>query len=1004
MKGFKAIFAVCLALVGIGGAWADDSGDAARAATRRDATNTVTTTRKKTTKPATSQNTVSRSTDTVHKPVQTLRERTTTPRATTSISNVSRTSDPDAKSISARTTTTVASRATSAKKTPISTANIAHTANSATTRAKSATMPASPVRTSAARRASVARATANTPETSELRDAFMQSNNKQCREIYYTCMDEFCANKDSQLKRCACSSRLNEFDGVKRQLETAEEKMLDFSQRLLTVSMDAEDAAALNVATEGELAFNQKDTSKSQKILDEITKRLNTKFTDDSFDRNLTAISLSLNEDAAFDNVDSLMGASTTLKTGTELYAAAIPVCREMAAEVCTPEQLSIAESGYQMMIEQDCNTVKKSYQSQADAAREKIRESGALLDISRLNVYQDKNSDDILTCKSKMLEMLTDNSVCGKNMYKCLDTTGQYIDPSTGEAFLTVNLANLANLITRPTGNKTWTNMPGNEKFVSYLNSKKKFLAPAMEHCQNISDYVWTAFIEDALAQIKLAQDAKLEEVRQSCTTLTTQCLTDTAKSIEEFDARALSTFGVMADITVNAMCADVKNACTALLEITDGDTDWVGGMTEIATDNTYETILKTCREVGRACIIQTCKSISGNFGLCENIETSVNRKAIVNRTSCWQDVLDCVAQAPDESINRIMEQLSERQTIIAPRSTDSIPPYAFYKTMYGYDSDITISNETPNTNTCIESTDMNCVYDICAADGECNDPESKDCKICRIAEQIWGNCEVAPTTELKKDNYHNKIVIPKDKTSTLLSWFALNTGTDKMVDSCRDTTCGVGYRLNAISNTCMPESTFANDGASCQTSERFTTEGNEVNCCTSGNEDSFGNCCDTNAYATKINYINESNKYIAYGDDATTLGDHRNVCTPQDVGNVVATFEIPEDSDNPYYLPGMNVLICMGKVSYDDKTDQYPSGQTVKCDGRFIVLHQRDGVYYTPDTYDASYPKQTYKREDGNTTCTLTYDATTGWHWTSSTETSCSSKIGAGHTVTYQ
>ena len=810
-------------------------------------------------------------------------------------------------------------------------------------------------------------------------------------------MDEFCANKDSQLKRCACSSRLNEFDGVKRQLETAEEKMLDFSQRLLTVSMDAEDAAALNVATEGELAFNQKDTSKSQKILDEITKRLNTKFTDDSFDRNLTAISLSLNEDAAFDNVDSLMGASTTLKTGTELYAAAIPVCREMAAEVCTPEQLSIAESGYQMMIEQDCNTVKKSYQSQADAAREKIRESGALLDISRLNVYQDKNSDDILTCKSKMLEMLTDNSVCGKDMYKCLDTTGQYIDPSTGEAFLTVNLANLANLITRPTGNKTWTNMPGNEKFVSYLNSKKKFLAPAMEHCQDISDYVWTAFIEDALAQIKLAQDAKLEEVRQSCTTLTTQCLTDTAKSIEEFDARALSTFGVMADITVNAMCADVKNACTALLEVTDGDTDWVGGMTEIATDNTYETILKTCREVGRACIIQTCKSISGNFGLCENIETSVNRKAIVNRTSCWQDVLDCVAQAPDESINRIMDQLAERQTIIAPRSTDSIPPYAFYKTMYGYDSDITISNEAPNTDTCIKSTDMNCVYDICAADEKCTDPDSTECKICRIAEQIWGNCEVVPTQELTA---HNQIKKPIKNQSTLLYWFAMNTGTDKMLDSCRDTSCGPDYFLS--DGICVSKKDRGQEGDSvCQGSNRIFTQDNEFNCCNASHQDTFGNCCNSES-PTQINSYNPSlSPYYVSGESNIT--GNANICTPSNTASIVAMFNI--NAGDEYYLSGTNALICLGTIGYENQTTTFPSGQTVKCNGQYIILNTNTGIYYPPkEMYNSPLqPVQSYKRDYGATTCTLTHTDNT-WTWSSDTTTQCTTDQSTNHNIKYQ
>ena len=194
-----------------------------------------------------------------------------------------------------------------------------------------------------------------------------------------------------------------------------------------------------------------------------------------------------------------------------------------MAAEVCTPDDLKIAESGYQMLIEQDCNTVRKSYQSQIDQARTQVFESSALLDISRLNTHQERNSDDILTCRRKMLEMLSDSTVCGENMGKCLDISGRYIDPTTGEAFLTNDLSNLASLLTRPTDNQTWTSVPGNERFVIFLNSKKKFLEPAMENCQNISDYVWDEFLDDALAQIKLAQDAKLEEVRLSCTTLTT-------------------------------------------------------------------------------------------------------------------------------------------------------------------------------------------------------------------------------------------------------------------------------------------------------------------------------------------------------------------------------------------------------------------------------------------------------------------------------------------------
>lgn len=836
----------------------------------------------------------------------------------------------------------------------------------------------------------------------------MNANHKECREIFYNCMDEFCANKDTQLKRCACSSRLHEFDSVKKQLDAAEEKMLDFSQRLLTVSMDAEDAAALNIATEGELAFNQKDTSESKKILDEITDKLNTKFEDDSFDRNLTAISLSLNEDAAFDNVDSLMGASTTLKTGTALYGAALPVCREMAAEVCTPDQLSIAESGYQMMIEQDCNTVKKSYQSQTDSARAKILENSALLDMSRLDKYQDKNSDDILTCKRKMLDMLSDTSVCGENLSKCLDTTGQYIDPSTGEAFLTVNLANLTTLITRPTANQTWTDMPGNERFVQHLQSKKKYLEPAMEHCQDIADSVWNGFIEDALAQIKLAQDAKLEEVRQSCTTLTTQCLSETAESLSDFDARALSTFGVIADTTVNAMCADVKNACTALMGATgDGQTDWAGGMTEIATDTTYNTIIQTCREVGRACIIQACKSISGNFGLCENIDTSVNRKAIINGTSCWKEVLDCVADAGADSIERIMTQLVESNDI-SDESTDT-PAYSFYHELYDYTKDgilyeamaSSTNSKYDEYNCSISGTEnspeiMRCVYDQCVAKRECtsaSDTTTK-CKTCRLAERIWGHCELPPSRNLMNESAHNTIVAPSDANeTTLLYWFALNTGTETLADSCRDTSCGPGYILDPASNTCFSRGDFTNDGLLCKDPEkRLETVNGETNCCET-DKDSWGNCCGTNGTRQSITIPTTSGYY----PDGVTSGESMNICIPS--GQTVQYVLTFNPSNPAYYgtINSQNLLVCLGTVSGSNTSDTYPSGDTLSCSGRYLLINTDTGMYFGPEYTNAQLttsPVLSYIRNDGATVCTLKYDTTAQtWYMEKSGDGDCSS-----------
>lgn len=846
-------------------------------------------------------------------------------------------------------------------------------------------------------------------------------------------MDEFCANKDSQLRRCACSARVSEFDGIQNQLDQIEDKLLDFNQRLLTVNMDKEDAMAISQATEGEIAFLQEDTSASKELLDEISEKLNTTFDTSSFDANLAPISLSLNRDAAFDSVDSLAGASTTSLTGTSLYSAALPVCREMAMEVCTADELDIVESGYQMAIEQDCNTVAKAYQTQQDLAREKIREGGALLDMSRLNTYQERNSDDLLTCKKKMLDLLTNTAVCGDDLGKCLDISGQYIDPSTGEAILTPNLVNLSTLITRPTGDQTWTNAPGNDRFVKYLESKRMFLESATENCEEIADSVWDGFLEDALAQIKLAQDAKMEEVRQSCTTLTAQCLTDAADSLEDFDARALSIFGVAADKTAKQMCAQVQSACVAILDTVDGGMEWGTGMTEIAADKTFDTILQTCREVGRNCIIQSCKSIAGNFGLCDDIDTSVNRKAIINRTACWGEVLNCVADAGDDTIEQITTLLMRDGTM----SEDG----TFYHYLYGQDlSNAILKGQCIDTVSDDGNTKITpyCIHDVCASecgtysDGKYSNQNSAACRRCRLAERIWGNCESAPNTVLSDINAHNKIHKPITNASgddTLLAWFAKNTNTQDAIDSCRDTTCGPGYIATYDPDTgatyCISESDVSDDGETCplDSNWRFYVNGDPdtgyTNCCKAG-RDSFGNCCMGNLQ-TKIDGVdfNASGPYWNTGhtDDyiPKLTGDppagiipdgygDTGLCLPLNSGFVVST-PYPSKDSEPVFL------FCVGGAALGvsaSATVTHPDGRQFRCMdksgnlGKYVFI-TKDGKYVTPvythnypegSEYDMntySYPSVSYNQEDGNK-CRQISDASNNMvKWVTSEGTPC-------------
>ncbi len=1010
MKGLRLFFSTCFALLAFQAVAVNVAPSASRTTNRRPTS--TTTTARTAPQQSTRRSTTSRVANT-----QTIRQR---------VSN----STPENRALHTRTATTTPAR-------------------SITTRAATTISPrtATPTNVTSATRTNTRltnrgrSATESVPHQSPTDQDIVSRDPKKCREVFYGCMDEFCANKDAQLKRCACSTRINEFKGVQQSLNTVEEKLLDFGQRLLTVSMDKEDAAVLNQATAGELAFAQDDTSKSKKMLDEIAKKLNTSFNDSNFDQGLNAISLSLNTDAAFDSIDPTAGASTATKSGTALYSAALPVCREMAQEVCSPDELSIAEGGYQMLIEQDCNTVKKSYQAQSDTARAKVFESGALLDMSRLDVHQKRNSDDILTCKTKMLNMLTDSTVCGTDMGKCLDTSGQYIDPTTGDAILTPNLANLSNLILRPSDNQTWTTIPANSRYVTFLNSKKKFLEPAMENCQDISDYVWDLFVEDALSQIKIAQEKKLEQIRQSCTTLTAQCLDKTLESISEFDARALSIFGVQADKTANAMCADVKMACTALFQSTtppgdngNGDTatnDWESGITEITSTKTYETILSTCREVGRNCIIQTCTSITGNFGLCENISTSINRKAIINRTACWDEVYDCVASAGANTINQIMTQYG--------RITDKNQYGDLYATLYNKTS----FTREPQYN--YAQTSINPIYDICLADGKCTTEGqvTTECQICRIAEQIWGNCEHAPSSLLTNTNDHNQIyVMPKDaQNATLLSWFAHNTGTANAPDSCRDTTCKAGD-TSIDGHGCVSTENITTDSIYCLIPQnKLQITDNITNCCITwdakdGAKSNFihsgfvsnklvsiygsGNdwCCNganskpqtyigsTTGFNTKLDRMYE----ILSGDIDKVDGIGR-FCgwskssipsTPKSVaeialqidGNepiVVDSKPITENSNEQYFA-----LICTDTVKEQNTQDTFPSGKKLNCTSGKYVLVSPHGLVLDPFTVFAPgdnyhpYVTSYYYTNAGKNKCTLTYDhQTKKLYWKSDTET---------------
>ena len=734
----------------------------------------------------------------------------------------------------------------------------------------------------------------------------------KCKTVYWECMDEFCANKDTTLRRCACSTRIHEFDDIKQQLNDTEEKMLGFNQTLLTVSLDKEDALAINSATEGELAFETKDTSDSEKLLKKISDTLNTS-SDSKLNSNLSAISLDLDMESAWDTVDSTAGIATTAKSGLGLYNAAQPVCLEMAREICSDSEFSIAESSYKLAIQQDCDTVANAYKSKYNEAMNKIHESSALLDMARLNAYQQRNSDDVLTCKEKILDKLSEPAVCGEKLYRCLDITGQYIDQSDGSAFLSANLFNMTTLLTAPaTTDIQWSRVPGNEQFVTFLNSKRNYLETATEKCQDTADMVWKDFVEDALAQIKLAQNAKLEEIRRSCVRLVAECKTNALTSIENFDANALSTFKIQADATVNAMCADVQSACMALIDSSTGNDEWSSALAGIETETTYDAMIENCTAIGRTCFIQHCNGTGGNFALCES-SNSDPRQQIIKANSCWQEVQDCVAQIGSEKLQSIMPDTSTASSAFKPE----------------YDNDATK-----------------------CADSDYSDEQKR---ICLIAHKIWGDCTNTYTESVSE--------ISDSDSSSLLAWLYQQTNNKQ----CTATKCpSTAYEpfdnwadYDPDGNWCsecapkIQPADYPNMLISKNETIIVDNENNIINSCTGGcaAKDEWGNCC---ASSGEIQNPTDpyNNEHICVKADYTAVKVQTVTCITGQYDN----YYCPEDSNGKKIT-----LYCMTKEP--DSYPTYTETNEIDCgpDGYWILIDDR-GNYFNP----ANLTKQTMDNYD--------------------------------------
>lgn len=417
-------------------------------------------------------------------------------------------------------------------------------------------------------RAASSRATAVFDDVSKIGGGYAT-----CREAYNTCMDQFCAKSSDTYRRCYCSSKIAEFRNTESALDQAKTLLMQFQDNNLNaIDKTASEVTAMYSATIGEQAIKN-DPSAAASMLSQIGDLLSGKTKANSTTKSLSSLSLDFSSDLGdIWGENSSSGSSFGFGTnqdlasleGSSLFSAASKQCLQLIKDSCENNAvLTMAQSSYNILITQDCNTYQKKLDTQKQAVETTVRDAEKILREARLEEYRSHNSADVNACITNVKASITGDMACGANYKKCLDYTGSYIDVNTGEPIYSPQLFKLTGIINL---NSTGDVVSSNPRFSKFLDDKKIFAEKALDSCRDKATTVWNEFKRSAIIEIAQAQDSKIEEVKDSCVSTMKECYDTQSGALASFDNTTAQASGALNAYAARQMCADKVAACAAL------------------------------------------------------------------------------------------------------------------------------------------------------------------------------------------------------------------------------------------------------------------------------------------------------------------------------------------------------------------------------------------------------------------------------------------------------
>ncbi len=425
---------------------------------------------------------------------------------------------------------------------------------------------------------------------------------EQCKNTYFSCMDQFCSLKNDQYRRCSCNDRVFALTEKRNTLTDAGEQLNVFTENLEVVGMTAAQASAMRNETEGESALTN-DNSASKALLQAIMNSISGKDSNVGGKySDLNSINISFDTVNAFGMTDS--GQAIAAYNGNALYSAVYPQCREAVRKDCNNASLQRAVTAYLMAIEQDCNTVQTAIENTQKQMKAAVREGSAMLDLARVENRKKHNSSDITTCINEVETAILSEQVCGVNYHKCLDN-GEFIDISTGKPIIGVeDFYKLASLLQFSEGieaaDQKLSQNQKNRPFVTNFEKRvKQFAADALDKCVENADTVWAEYLDKAMLAIYYAQQDKVAEIKQGCFEYISACYAsgDTAITSALSEISKENAIVLQPDkIALNQrLCTDYIKSCDGMFD---------NNIIQEYVDNMKQTDLETaCRAVVKQC-----------------------------------------------------------------------------------------------------------------------------------------------------------------------------------------------------------------------------------------------------------------------------------------------------------------------------------------------------------------------------------------------------------------